>query len=163
MFGLALSLYFASQGAGRLFWPVIGNLTRLAIAALAGWLALRWSGQLSYVFLAQSLALVAFGLINAGAVACGAWFGPVMWPWRRGGALKGDRHNERTVSGGLCIHRSGRMRVDAQRVKAFASEFDPQPSTSTTTQRGDPYSVGWRRAAIVGVFTAGAYAPVPAL
>ena len=81
MFGLALSLYFASQGAGRLLWPVIGNLTRLGIAALAGWMALCWSGQLSYVFLAQSLALVAFGVINAGAVACGAWFGPVMWPW----------------------------------------------------------------------------------
>src|SRR5206468_12755933 len=28
MFGLALSLYFASQGAGRLLWPLIGNLTR---------------------------------------------------------------------------------------------------------------------------------------
>jgi putative MATE family efflux protein len=77
MFGLALSLYFASQGAGRLFWPVIGNLTRLGIAALAGWLALRWTGDLSHVFLAQSLALAAFGLINAGAIASGAWFGPI--------------------------------------------------------------------------------------
>jgi len=89
MFGLALSLYFASQGAGRLFWPVIGNLTRLGIAALCGWLALRWSGDLSYVFLAQSLALVAFGLINAGATASGAWFGPVTWPWGPAGATQG--------------------------------------------------------------------------
>jgi Na+-driven multidrug efflux pump len=79
MFGLALSLYFASQGAGRLFWPVIGNLTRLGIAALVGWLALRWSGQISHIFLAQSLALVAFGLINTWAIACGAWFGPIAW------------------------------------------------------------------------------------
>jgi putative MATE family efflux protein len=75
MFGLALSLYFASQGAGRLLWPLIGNVTRLAIAATIGWLALRWSGELSYVFLAQSLALVAFGVINAVAIASGAWFG----------------------------------------------------------------------------------------
>ena len=82
MFGLALSLYFASQGAGRLLWPLIGNLTRLAIAALVGWLALRWSGNLSHVFLAQSLALVAFGLINALAIASGSWFGPLTWPWR---------------------------------------------------------------------------------
>src|SRR5438093_3426967 len=82
MFGLALSLYFASQGAGRLLWPLIGNLTRLAIAALVGWLALRWSGNLSHVFLAQSLALVAFGLINALAVAGGSWFGPLKWPSR---------------------------------------------------------------------------------
>jgi len=80
MFGLALALYFASQGAGRLLWPLIGNLTRLAIAALIGALALRWSGELSHVFLAQSVALVAFGLINMGAIAGGAWFGPLSWP-----------------------------------------------------------------------------------
>ena len=79
MFGLALALYFASQGAGRLLWPLIGNLTRLAIAALIGVLALRWSGELSHVFLAQSLALVAFALINVGAIAAGAWFGPLSW------------------------------------------------------------------------------------
>ena len=80
MIGLALSLYFASQGAGRLLWPLIANLTRLAIAGLVGWLALRWSGNLSHVFLAQSLALVAFGLINALAIAGGSWFGPLTWP-----------------------------------------------------------------------------------
>jgi len=79
MFGLALALYFASQGAGRLLWPLIGNVTRLAIAALAGALALHWSGELSHVFLAQSLALVAFGVINAAAVAGGSWFGPLRW------------------------------------------------------------------------------------
>ena len=53
MFGLALSLYFASQGAGRLLWPLLGTVARLAIAALGGWLALRWTGELSHVFLAQ--------------------------------------------------------------------------------------------------------------
>jgi Na+-driven multidrug efflux pump len=82
MFGLALSLYFASQGAGRLLWPLIGNLTRLVIAAIVGWLALRWSGNLSHVFFAQSLALVAFGVINALAIAGGSWFGPLTWPSR---------------------------------------------------------------------------------
>src|SRR5688572_10907245 len=81
MFGLALSLYFASQGAGRLLWPLLGTVARLAIAALAGWLALRWTGELSHVFLAQSVGLVAAGLINLTAVAGGAWFGPLAWPW----------------------------------------------------------------------------------
>ena len=47
MFGLALSLYFASQGAGRLLWPLLGTVARLAIAALGGWLALRWTGELA--------------------------------------------------------------------------------------------------------------------
>ena len=35
MFGLALSLYFASQGAGWLSWPLLGTVARLAVAALA--------------------------------------------------------------------------------------------------------------------------------
>src|SRR5262249_41721487 len=29
LFGLGLALYFASQGAGRLLWPLLANLTRL--------------------------------------------------------------------------------------------------------------------------------------
>src|SRR5262249_57161215 len=40
-------------------------------------LALRLSGNLSDVFFALAIALAAFGLINAAAVAGGAWFGPV--------------------------------------------------------------------------------------
>jgi putative MATE family efflux protein len=88
MFGLALSLYFASQGAGRLLWPLLSAVTRLAIAALAGWLALRWTGELSHVFLAQSLGLIAAGLINWAAVAGGAWFGSLRWPWSTAAALQ---------------------------------------------------------------------------
>jgi len=80
LFGLGLALYFASQGAGRLSWPLIANLVRLVIAAGGGWLAMRWSGDVSYVFVALSAALAAFGLMNAGAVASGAWFGPIAWP-----------------------------------------------------------------------------------
>ena len=78
-FGLGLVLYFASQGAGRLLWPVIGNLSRLLVAALGGWLVLKWGGGLTQVFIAQAVALVVYGLVNAGAVAGGAWFGPVGW------------------------------------------------------------------------------------
>ena len=82
-FGLGLVLYFASQGAGRLKWPVIGNLVRLAVAGLGGWLALRWSGALTGVFIAQAVALLLYGLTNASAIAAGAWFGPLRWPRRR--------------------------------------------------------------------------------
>jgi len=80
LFGLGMALYFASQGAARLLWPLLANLARLAIAAGGGWLALRWSGDLFSVFLALSAALTAFGLINAAAVARGAWFGHVGGP-----------------------------------------------------------------------------------
>ena len=73
-FGLALSLYFASQGAGRLLWPIIGNLARLMVAALGGVLALRAGLGLVAVFAAQAAALVVYGLVNATAIARGAWF-----------------------------------------------------------------------------------------
>jgi putative MATE family efflux protein len=82
LFGLGMALYFASQGAGRLLWPLLANLTRLIIAAGGGWLALRWSGNLYEVFVAQAVALATFGLIVAAAVAGGAWFGRLSWSWR---------------------------------------------------------------------------------
>ena len=75
LFGLGMALYFASQGAGRLLWPFLANLARLIIAACGGWLALRWTGNVTGVFIALAAALAAFGLINAAAVAGGAWFG----------------------------------------------------------------------------------------
>ena len=73
LFGLGMALYFSSQGAGRLLWPLLANMTRLVIAAGGGWLALRWGGGLSHVFIAQSAALAAFGLIIASAIAMGDW------------------------------------------------------------------------------------------
>jgi putative MATE family efflux protein len=72
-FGLGLVLYFASQGAGKLMWPVIGNLLRLAVAGIGGWLAVRAGWGLAGVFAAQAAALVAYGVLNAAAIAGGAW------------------------------------------------------------------------------------------
>jgi putative MATE family efflux protein len=73
-FGLGLSLYFASQGAGRLFWPLFAGLLRMLIAIGGGWMALRMTGSLAGVFAALSVALVAYGLTLSAAVASGAWF-----------------------------------------------------------------------------------------
>jgi len=73
-FGLGLALYFASQGAGRLMWPLIAGLVRLAIAVGGGWLMLRWTGELSGVFLALGAGLAAYGVIIAAAVKAGVWF-----------------------------------------------------------------------------------------
>ena len=76
-FGLGLCLYFASQGAGRLFWPMMGNVVRLVLAAGGGLLAWALWGAtdagLAGVFAAQALALAVYGLFNAVAVASGAW------------------------------------------------------------------------------------------
>jgi putative MATE family efflux protein len=73
-FGLGLSLYFASQGAGRLFWPLLAGTLRLLIAVGGGWLALRLTGSLGWMFAALSAALLIYGGIMLGAVASGAWF-----------------------------------------------------------------------------------------
>nr|WP_256353944.1 MATE family efflux transporter [Variovorax sp. dw_308] len=80
LFGLGQVLHFASQGSGRLFWPVMANLARLAVAGVGGWLALRWGGELVHVFVAQGAALVVYGLGIAAVVAGGAWFGRPGWP-----------------------------------------------------------------------------------
>jgi putative MATE family efflux protein len=87
-FGVGLVLYFASQGAGRLLWPVIGNLARLAVAGIGGWLALRWGGQLVQVFTMQGVAMVVYGIVIASAIAGGAWFGRVGWPRSTAGLLR---------------------------------------------------------------------------
>ncbi len=73
LFGFGMALYFASQGAGRLLWPLLANVTRLVIAGAGGYLALRFTGSLTGVFAALAVALCAFGLINAAAIAGGSW------------------------------------------------------------------------------------------
>jgi putative MATE family efflux protein len=73
-FGLGLSLYFASQGAGRLMWPLISGTTRLAIAIGGGWIALALTGSLTWLFAALSLALVVYGVMQATAIGSGVWF-----------------------------------------------------------------------------------------
>lgn len=73
-FGLGLSLYFASQGAGRLFWPLAGGMMRLVLAVGGGWLAWHLTGSLQWVFAALAVALVVYGVVVAGAVASGVWF-----------------------------------------------------------------------------------------
>lgn len=78
-FGLGLLLYFGSQGAGRLFWPVSANMLRLVVAAAGGWLAIRLGGSLLQMLAVQGGALVVYGVVSAAAVAGGAWFGPVRW------------------------------------------------------------------------------------
>jgi putative MATE family efflux protein len=75
-FGLGLALYFASQGAGKLTWPLRAAGLRLIVAVGGGWLALHlMPGNIAGVFVALGLALAVFGTMNAAAIALGAWFG----------------------------------------------------------------------------------------
>ena len=43
-FGLAMALYFASQGTGEMVWPVIANLCRILIAVCGSLLGARRAG-----------------------------------------------------------------------------------------------------------------------
>ena len=72
---LVLALFGASLSG-------LFNLPSLAWqAVLALWVL---GGSLALVFFAQGVALVLYGLVNAGAIWAGAWFGPLAWPARGG-------------------------------------------------------------------------------
>lgn len=73
-FGLGLSLYFASQGAGRLKWPLVGSAARLIIGIGGGWVVLRMTGSLSALFAALTVALIVYGVVVTAPIASGAWF-----------------------------------------------------------------------------------------
>jgi putative MATE family efflux protein len=75
-FGMGLALYFASQGAGRLLWPLLAGLLRLVIAIGGGWIVLSLTGSLAWLFASLAAALIVYGLTIAGAVGRGAWFRP---------------------------------------------------------------------------------------
>ncbi len=75
-FGFGMALYFASQGAGKVLWPVIAGVTRMLVATVGGW---SWvsvhHGSITglYWFMAASLCL--FGIVNATAFATGLSWG----------------------------------------------------------------------------------------
>ncbi|WP_375460376.1 MATE family efflux transporter [uncultured Enterovirga sp.] len=73
-FGGGLALYFASQGAGRVGWPLVAGLGRVLVSVGGGWLALRLGAGLDGVYVALGLGLLTIGIVNAAAVAKGAWF-----------------------------------------------------------------------------------------
>jgi putative MATE family efflux protein len=73
-FGLGFTLYFASQGAGRLKWPLLAGVTRLVVAVGAGWLVLHFTRWLPGLFLVSAGAMVIYGAITFTAVAAGAWY-----------------------------------------------------------------------------------------
>jgi Na+-driven multidrug efflux pump len=72
-YGLGFALYFASQGAGRLLWPLLAGMLRLLIATGGGWLALQLTGSLAWLFAALALGLLVYGVMIPAAITRGAW------------------------------------------------------------------------------------------
>ena len=75
-FGLAMALYFASQGTGEMVWPVVANLSRIVIAVCGSLFALDvmgWGTRGLFVFVA--LGIVSFSAILAFSTTRPAWRG----------------------------------------------------------------------------------------
>ena len=73
-FGLGLALFFASQGAGRMMWPLLGSAARLIIVAAGGWICvdlLHLPASGFFVVIAVSFAVYAGTL--AMAIRLGRW------------------------------------------------------------------------------------------
>jgi putative MATE family efflux protein len=74
LFGLGLTLNFASQGAGRMAVPVAASFARLTVAAGGGWFAAEKLGWgLDGVFAAIALSLVIYGGLIAGTLLIVPW------------------------------------------------------------------------------------------
>jgi Na+-driven multidrug efflux pump len=70
--GIGLALYFASQGAKRVFLPVLAGTFRMIIAGVAGWVAVAWYGaSLSTLLQLSAVAAVAYGGLTATSILWG--------------------------------------------------------------------------------------------
>ena len=75
-FGLGMALYFASQGAGRMGWPLAAALSRFGLAVGGGWLLGGQAGLgLEGHFLGVALGITAYGLVLAASIRPGVWPG----------------------------------------------------------------------------------------
>jgi MATE family, multidrug efflux pump len=76
LFGLAMALYFASQGTGEMVWPVVANVARIAIAVGGSLLALDQFGWgVSGLYASVATGIVAFSLLLAFSTTRRAWTG----------------------------------------------------------------------------------------
>jgi Na+-driven multidrug efflux pump len=71
--GLGLSLFFASQGSGRVLSPVLAGTVRLIVIALGGWALAAYAAPAWSLFALVAASMVAFGLSVAAAVHLTPW------------------------------------------------------------------------------------------
>ena len=122
-FGLGMAIYFASQGAGRLAWPLLAAVLRMLIAVAGGWLAPAMDR------------IDRLGFPRARRRIAGDGRGERVRPGRRRLVQDILRMNElyfEDFHPGLDLHLANRP-VTRDRIVAFAEEFDPQAGAS---QRG---------------------------
>lgn len=74
LFGVGMTLSFASQGAGRMTAPFFAGIARLCIATVGGWFAIEsldWG--LQGVFIAIAVGMITFGSLIAGPLLVHPW------------------------------------------------------------------------------------------
>ena len=72
-FGIGLTLYFASQGSGKLLGPVMAGTLRLVlVVAVAAWMAANEVGSVGYFGLVAAAMLI-YGIATAAAVRFTSW------------------------------------------------------------------------------------------
>jgi putative MATE family efflux protein len=72
-FGLGLTLYFASQGAGQVIGPVLAGTVRLVLVAGAGWWLAQHQGTAGDFYGLVAVAMLLYGVVTAAAVAFTPW------------------------------------------------------------------------------------------
>lgn len=78
--GLGISLYFASQGAGTVVWPVIATVLRFVVGVGGAVLGVGVLGLgLDFVYVCLALAMLLYGVVTAGSIRLGAWRRASTW------------------------------------------------------------------------------------
>jgi Na+-driven multidrug efflux pump len=73
LMGAGITLYFASQGAARVVWPVLAGTARLVIVVTGGLLALAMGAPLGALYAIISLGVVVWGAGTILAVRASDW------------------------------------------------------------------------------------------
>jgi hypothetical protein len=71
--GLGLSLYFASQGSGKVLAPVLAGTIRLWVIAVGGWWLTASDAPVQSLFALVGASMTAFGLCIPAAVYLTPW------------------------------------------------------------------------------------------
>ena len=75
IFAFGKTLYFASQGTGKMFIPIMGAITRLSIVAIFGLICISLELDIKFLF-----SIIALGMSAVGLILLINMFGPVWNP-----------------------------------------------------------------------------------
>ena len=84
--GLAMSMYFSSQGAARMLGPVLAQTVRLAFIAVGGWWLVTREATAGEFFILAAASMVLLGVLSAASVFLTRW-GPKSEPILAGPAV----------------------------------------------------------------------------